>query len=124
MQTRGQFFKRVLKYGLMKMLSYGPPFGGLVWGMKLLRARSKSTAHELGAWFSRSGIVAAHSPATLGSATLAHASANCLFRPPFDPAPCCQWSTFDVAAWRRGSVPRRQRRDSQLLGLSRGSRRS
>jgi dTDP-4-amino-4,6-dideoxygalactose transaminase len=35
-QTRGHFLKRVFKHGLMKLMSYGPQFGTLVWTMRLL----------------------------------------------------------------------------------------
>jgi dTDP-4-amino-4,6-dideoxygalactose transaminase len=35
-QQRGAFVKRALKYALMKLMSYGPLFGGLVWTMRIL----------------------------------------------------------------------------------------
>jgi len=35
-QQRGAFVKRVFKYALMKLMSYGPLFGGLVWTMRIL----------------------------------------------------------------------------------------
>jgi dTDP-4-amino-4,6-dideoxygalactose transaminase len=35
-QSRGAFAKRVGKHALMKLMSYGPQFGCLVWGMRLL----------------------------------------------------------------------------------------
>jgi perosamine synthetase len=34
-QTRGHFIKRVFKHGLMKLMSYGPQFGALVFAMRL-----------------------------------------------------------------------------------------
>ncbi len=34
-QARGHFLKRVFKHGLMKLMSYGPQFGALVWTMRL-----------------------------------------------------------------------------------------
>ncbi len=35
-QTRGHFVKRIFKHGLMKLMSYGPQFGALVWTIRLL----------------------------------------------------------------------------------------
>ncbi|HZZ27911.1 MAG TPA: aminotransferase class V-fold PLP-dependent enzyme [Pirellulales bacterium] len=36
-QSRGGFAKRVFKYSLMKLMSYGVPFAALVWSLRLMR---------------------------------------------------------------------------------------